>query len=72
MRSIAAVLKLTMATAAVGKEAISVVLRCLEIIDKILELLNCAKENDEYCRHILGQLEIIKSILSDLKKNASH
>ena len=68
-----AVLKLffTMATAAVGK-AISVVLRCLEIIDKILELLNCAKENDEYCRHILGQLEIIKSIFSDLKENSSH
>lgn len=56
---------MTMATAAL---AVSKLPFCIEIIDKILDLIDFAKENDEHCRHMLGQIEVIRSILVDLQK----
>lgn len=40
----------------------------LRDLDRMVDLIDFAKENDEHCRHILGQVEVIRKILNDLQK----
>ena len=41
---------------------------CVGIIQKVIELVSIAKQNDILCRDILGQMEVIESILEDLQE----
>ena len=43
---------------------------CFEIIGKISELVSVARDNDNRCSHILGQVAVIRSILDDLEEVA--
>ena len=55
-----------MAAAPLGG-AVSKLTCCIEIIDKIVELVSIARDNDGHCRHILRQTEVIKAIFNDLE-----
>lgn len=58
---------LTMAgAAAIG--ALKVLPCCFEIMEKIIDVISVAKDNNDRCSHIVGQVETIKGILHDLER----
>lgn len=52
----------------IAPEVVKMIPCCFEIIEKILEAMKIAKENDERCNHICGQVSVVKRILGELER----